>query len=166
MRAVKHLLGRCDAGGRKTYPGPWSLQSAGNAAGVGKELAVPETPHTCFRRRESQATRQAWTVKKDSESSPMKSTVVKSNIIKKKKLTEVIKKKKSASGTSLDSTQSLFSLSMPAWLPDSHVSGNTYAVFPGRRVLYRPQQRSLHFAGTTDLGRFSAHQHRIYQGDK
>ncbi|KAJ1089116.1 hypothetical protein NDU88_002268 [Pleurodeles waltl] len=65
---------------------------------------------------------------------------------------------------SLDSTQSLSSLFMSAWLPDSHVTGNTHAVFPGRRAFYRLRQRSLHYAGTTDLGRFSAHQHRIYQG--
>ncbi|KAJ1181316.1 hypothetical protein NDU88_006524 [Pleurodeles waltl] len=62
---------------------------------------------------------------------------------------------------SLDSIQSLSSLFMSAWLPDSYVTGNTHAVFPGRRSFYRLRQRSQHYAGTTDLGMFSAHQHRI-----
>ncbi|KAJ1173486.1 hypothetical protein NDU88_005318 [Pleurodeles waltl] len=58
-----------------------------------------------------------------------------------------------------------FQANIKLWrrLPDSHVTGNTHAVLPGRRAFLRLRQRSLQYAGTSDLGKFSAHQHLIYQ---
>ncbi|KAJ1170346.1 hypothetical protein NDU88_002224 [Pleurodeles waltl] len=55
---------------------------------------------------------QTWKVKKDSDSSPTKPTIVESNIIKKKKLTDVVKKK-SASGGAMPHDQDVIDIPAP-----------------------------------------------------